>query len=235
MITAMDDQIGRVVEALEQRGMRDDTLIVFQSDNGGPRDARFTGEVDMSKSTIPADNGPYRDGKASVYEGGTRVAALANWPARIKAGSTVDSPIHLVDMFPTIAALAGASTAKSKGLDGLDVWAAIGEGKTSPRTEVVYDIEPFRGAMRVGTWKLIWQATLPQRLELYDLATDPGEKTNVAAAHPEKVADLQKRIEAQARGGVQPLIMKEAFGALMHSLFGSVALPADVKAVVDVP
>ena len=74
----MDDEIGRVLRALEKRKMRDNTFIVFQSDNGGPRSAKFTGEVDMSKSTIPADNGPYRDGKGTLYEDGTRVVALAN-------------------------------------------------------------------------------------------------------------------------------------------------------------
>ena len=82
MITSMDEQVGRVVAALDAKGLRDRTLIVFQSDNGGPRDARFTGEIDMSKSTIPADNGPWRDGKGSLYEGGVRVVALANWPGR---------------------------------------------------------------------------------------------------------------------------------------------------------
>ena len=80
MITVMDRQIGQVLEALDKRGMRENSLIVFQSDNGGPRSAKVTGEVDTSGGTIPADNGPYRDGKASLYEGGTRVVALANWP-----------------------------------------------------------------------------------------------------------------------------------------------------------
>jgi arylsulfatase A-like enzyme len=68
-----------VLAELERNGMRESTLIVFQSDNGGPRSAKFTGEVDMSKSTIPADNGPYREGKGTLYEGGNRVVALANW------------------------------------------------------------------------------------------------------------------------------------------------------------
>ena len=85
MISAMDDQIGRVVTALDKRGMRDNTLIVFQSDNGGPRSAQFTGEVDMSKSTIPADNGPYRDGKGMLYEG-ARV-----W-LRLRIGGGTSSP-----------------------------------------------------------------------------------------------------------------------------------------------
>ena len=86
-ITAMDDQIGRVVAALDEKKMRDNTLIVFQSDNGGTRNPMFAGEGDMSKIKIPNDNGPYRDGKGSLYEGGTRVVAIMNWPGKIKAGN----------------------------------------------------------------------------------------------------------------------------------------------------
>src|SRR5215510_9801181 len=108
MITAMDAEIGNVVAALERRKIRDNTLILFQSDNGGPRSAKFTGEVDMSKGTIPAINDPYRDGKGMLYEGGTRVVALANWPGHIRPGTVVDEAIHIVDMYPTIANLAGA-------------------------------------------------------------------------------------------------------------------------------
>ena len=235
MITAMDDEIGRVVDALERRGMRENTLIVFQSDNGGPRSAKFTGEVDMSKSTIPADNGPFRDGKGTLYEGGTRVVALANWPGRIAAGSVVDGPLHVVDMYPTLASLAGADAHKGKPLDGRDAWGALAEGRPSPRDEVVYDVEPFRAALRVGRWKLVWQATLPSRTELFDLAQDPGETTNVADAHPAKVAELKQRIEALARDAVPPLILNEALGAVKPALFGSVVLPDDAKAIATQP
>ena len=235
MITAMDDEIGRVLRALEQRRMRDNTLVVFQSDNGGPRSAKFTGEVDMSKSKIPADNGPYRDGKGTLYEGGTRVVALANWPGRIPPGSIVDQPIHIVDMYPTLARLAGAPLGRNKPLDGMDVWPTIGEGKPAPREEVVYDIEPFRAALRRGAWKLVWQATLPSQVELFNLAEDPVEKTNLAGENPEKVAELQQRIEALAREAVPPLILKEAFGAVKPVLFGSVALPGEEQALEKQP
>jgi arylsulfatase A-like enzyme len=228
MITAMDDQIGRVVEALDKRGKRDNTLIIFQSDNGGPRSAKFTGEVDTSKGTIPADNGPYRDGKGMLYEGGTRVCALANWVGKIKPG-TVDQPIHIVDMFPTLAKLARAALDKGKPLDGVDVWPAIAEGQPSPRTEVVYDVEPFRAALRQGDWKLIWQTTLPSKIELFNLRDDPSEMTNVADQHSEKVAQMQKRIEALSRDAVPPLLVTEALGIAKYALFGSVALPGDQK------
>jgi arylsulfatase A-like enzyme len=231
MITAMDAEIGRVRDALARRGMLEDALIVFQSDNGGPRSAQFTGEVDMSKSTIPADNGPWRDGKASLYEGGTRVAAVASWPGRIEPGTVVDQPIHIVDMYPTLAGLAGASLAKTKPLDGVDVWATLAEGKPSPRSEVVYGVEPFRGAVRRGSWKLVWRAVLPSRVELFDLSRDPSEKTNVADANPVVVAELKQLIESQARGGVPPLLMKEVVGTTRHVLFGAVVFPEDVPAV----
>ncbi len=229
MITAMDDEIGRVVAALDKRKMRDNTLIIFQSDNGGPRSAQFTGEIDMSKSTIPADNGPYRDGKGSLYEGGTRVVAFANWPSHIKPGSVVDQPIHIVDMFPTLAGLAGAPLEKGKPLDGVNVWATISDGQPSPRQEIVYNIGPFLAAVRQGDWKLVWRTTLPSQVELFDLAHDPGEKTNLAEQNPEKVAQLKQRIEALAREGVPPLFLVDALGATKHVLFGSVATPDEQK------
>ena len=235
MITAMDDQIGRVLHALEKRNMRDNTFVVFQSDNGGPRSAKFTGEIDMSKSSIPADNGPYRDGKGSLYEGGTRVVALANWPGHISAGSVVDQPIHMVDMYPTLVGLAGAPLGKNKPLDGIDVRATLSEGKPSPRSEVVYDVEPFRAAVREGDWKLVWQATLPSQLELFDLTQDPAESTNLADQNPQKVAELQQRIQAMAREATPPLILTEALGVVKPVLFGSVAFPDEAKAVEQQP
>lgn len=235
MIGAMDEQIGRVVAALDAKGLRENTLIVFQSDNGGPRDARFTGEIDMSGSKIPADNGPWRGGKGSLYEGGVRVVALANWPGRIAPGTVIDAPLHAVDLLPTFAALAGAPLAGTKPLDGLDQWAAIAEGKPSARSEVVIDVEPFRAALREGDYKLVWQATLPSRVELYDLKTDPGETTNLAQAQPERVARMQARLEAQARDAATPLFFKEAAMVAKPVLFGAVATPDDERALAVQP
>jgi arylsulfatase A-like enzyme len=217
-ITAMDDQIGRVVDALDAKKMRDDTIIVFQSDNGGTRNARFTGEVDMSKAKIPCDNGPYRDGKGSLYEGGTRVVAFANWPGHIKPGTTVDGILHVVDMYPTLAGLAGASTAKSKPLDGLNVWPTIGEGAPSPRSEVVYNLEIFRAGIRDGDWKLIWRTPLPAKVELYNLAQDPSEQKNLADEQPEKVAALQKRANELASSMAPSPLLQTEFQALRARL-----------------
>ncbi|MBN9062125.1 MAG: sulfatase [Rhizobiales bacterium 65-9] len=226
MVTAMDDEIGKVVAALDNKKMRDNTLIVFMSDNGGNRTAMLSGDVDVSNLKLPADNGPYRGGKGMLYEGGTRVAALANWPGRIQPGERKEV-MHVVDMFPTLAKLAGATAVKSKPLDGLDVWASISEDKPSPRKEVVYNIEPFRGGVREGDWKLIWRTPLPSALELYNIAADPSETTNLADKNPEIVAKLQKRCEELARESAKSLFLVDAFAAVQTSARGAPPLPND--------
>lgn len=207
MIAAMDDQIAAVLDALEKKGMRDNTLVIFHSDNGGVKSAAFAGQIE-TKGALPADNGPFREGKGSLYEGGTRAVALANWPGHIKPGK-VDQPMHVVDMLPTLADRTGASLAGTKPLDGSDVWQTISEGAPSPRKEVVYNVEMFRGAVRRGDWKLFWRATLPEKLELYNIAEDPGETKNLAAENPPIVAELQKRIDDLAKE-MKPSLFFEA-------------------------
>jgi arylsulfatase A-like enzyme len=218
MVTCLDDEIGKVVAALDEKGLRENTLILFHSDNGGTTNAMFAGQMaDLSKTKLPCDNGPYRDGKGSLFEGGCRVAACANWPGKIKA-QTVDGIIHAVDIYPTIAALAGASTAKCKPMDGVNVWETIAEGKTSPRTEVIYNVEPFRGAVRQGDWKLIWRTLIPTSVDLYNIAEDPFEKNNIAAAHPDKVAAMQQRLNSLGKESAKPLaLMYVASVGLAHA------------------
>ncbi|RBP12898.1 arylsulfatase A-like enzyme [Roseiarcus fermentans] len=227
-VTAMDGEIGRVIKALDDKGLRDNTLILFQSDNGGTRNPMFSGEVDTSSlKSLPPDNGPYREGKGTVYEGGTRVVAIANWPGRIKPGTVVDEMIHEVDLYPTLVGLAGGSAAGGKPLDGLDVWGTISEGQKSPRTEIVYDLQPFRAGLRRGDWKLVWRTPLPQAVELYDIAKDPSEKDNVAAAHPDTVAALQARANALAKDMVPPLLLQTEFKAMKARMSLPPALPDD--------
>jgi arylsulfatase A-like enzyme len=207
MVTCLDDNIGKVVAALDKKGLREHTIILFHSDNGGTTNKMFSGQMaDVSKIKLPCDNGLYRDGKASLFEGGTRVCALASWPGHIKAG-TVDGMVHAVDMYPTLAKLAGAPTTKCKPLDGMDVWETISENKPSPRTEIVYNVEPFRGAVRQDDWKLMWRTVLPSNVELYNIAEDPYEQNNLAGANPDKVAAMQQRLEVLAKEAVKPLAL----------------------------
>jgi arylsulfatase A-like enzyme len=227
MVACLDDQIGRVVAALDKKGMRSHTLILFHSDNGGTKNAMFAGVMaDMSKVKIPCDNGPFRDGKGSLFEGGTRVCALASWPGHIRA-QTVDGLIHAVDVYPTLAALAGASTAKCKPLDGVNLWNTIAQGMASPRSEFPYNIEPFRAALRQGDWKLIWRTVLPSSVDLYDLSKDPFEQNNLAAAHPEKVGAMQQRLDALAKEASKPLFLVDQFKVVMRNMNGEPVLPTD--------
>ena len=226
MISAMDDQIGKVVRALEQRGMRNNTLIIFHSDNGGVKSAMFAGQIE-TKGQLPADNGPYRDGKGTLYEGGTRVVSLINWPGKINPKTVVKQMAHVVDYYPTLAKLAGASVSKSKPLDGVDVWPSVTQGKPSSRQEVVYSVEMFRGAVRQGDWKLFWRTVLPSKIELYNLAQDPAEKTNLADRQPAKVRELQNRILELAGKSTPSMFLTETFKAYMSRPEQPMALPND--------
>ena len=222
-ITAMDDQIGRVLQALEKKGVRENTLIVFQSDNGGTRNKMFAGE--RATAVIPCDNGPYREGKGTLYEGGTRVIALVNWPGHIRSGATVDEMIHITDMYPTLTALAGASTSKSKPLDGMNLWETLSQGKPSPRTELVYNLEPYRAAIRRGDWKLVWHTTLPTKTELFNIAQDPSEKDNLAAQNPDKVLELQNRLNELAASAAKPLYLMTEFQEILKRVHAPAAFP----------
>jgi len=231
MVACLDDEVGRVVAALDKKGMRDHTLILFHSDNGGTRNEMFTGQMaDVSKLNLPCDNGPYRDGKGTLFEGGCLVCACANWPGHIKP-QTVNGLIHAVDLYPTLAALAGASTAKCKPLDGINVWDTIAEGKPSPRTEFIYNVEPFRGGVRQGDWKLIWRTLLPSSIDLYNLSEDPYETNNVATAHPEKVVTMQQRLETVGKESAKPLALVYILQAGLKP--GSPVLPTDEAFYTD--
>lgn len=227
MITAMDDEIGRVVAALEAKGMRENTLIVFQSDNGGVRSAMFAGESKVGNN-LPADNSPYRDGKGTTYEGGTRVCALMNWPGKVQAGE-VTGMIHVVDMLPTLAKLAGASLDKSKPLDGMDVWSAVSTGEASPRTSMVYNVDPTNGTIRDGDMKLRWTAALPGLVELYDLSADPGEANNLADQHPDIVDEMKTEVIEIAKEMAPPLLMMEA----IKLTFGAPPISADPSSMFN--
>ena len=219
MVTCMDDAIGRIVAALDKRGMRSNTLIFFCSDNGG------VGNV--------ADNGPLRGQKAQLYEGGIRVPAVAVWPGVLEAGSLVREPLHIVDMYPTLLKLAGASLRRKASLtgeqplalDGRDAWPTIAEGKPSPHEEILLNVTPYNGAIRQGDWKLIHNGKLganytdpkpsADTFELFNLADDPYEKNDLSEKNPQKLRELKGRLESYARqaakANIPPNRMPEDF------------------------
>ena len=208
MISSLDEQVGRIVAALDERGLRDNTLIVFSSDNGGPRSAVVASgahspeeraESGVKQESLPASNGALRGGKGSLHEGGVRVPTIFNWPARLQP-RVVDEPLHMVDIMPTALALAGApANPADKPLDGKDIWATVAQGQPSPHDDILVNVEAFRGSVIKGQWKLVKVALLPGKTELFDLSADPGEKNNLAERNPEIVRDLEGRLLAYAR------------------------------------
>ncbi len=205
MVAAMDEAIGQIIAAIDESGMRKNTLILFSSDNGGPQPGKVT------------NNGKLRAGKATLYEGGIRVAACANWDGVIRAGTVVNEPLHIVDLYPTLLKLAGAKLEQKHALDGLGVWATITEGKPSPHKEILINTTPNNGAIRMGNWKLVINGnrteegvpkgkdkTNGERIELFDLSKDVSEKTNLAGQMPEKVKELRTGYEELAKQAVKP-------------------------------
>lgn len=208
MVTSVDDQVGRIVAALEKKGLREKTLIIFSSDNGAPRSAVIASGAHsreersasgVKQESLPASNGNLRGGKASLYDGGVRVPTIFNWPGKLKP-RVVNEPLHMVDIMPTALALAGAkANPADKPFDGKDIWTTVAEGKPSAHEDILVNVEAFRGAIIKGKWKLIKIALLPGKTELFDLAADSGEKNDVAAQNPEVVRDLENRLIAYAR------------------------------------
>jgi arylsulfatase A-like enzyme len=207
MLAAMDEGIGQIVEAVEKKGMRKETLFVFTSDNGGPQPGVVT------------SNGKMRAGKGTVYDGGVRVAAFAAWEGRIKPNSVVNEPLHIVDWYPTLLKLAGVSTEQKLPLDGLDAWATIADGRPTPHKEILLNATPSGGGIRVGDWKLVLNGgrdtgdnPAPKKkkkargepVELFNLADDPSESKNLAEQMPDRVAELRARYDLYAKAAVPP-------------------------------
>ena len=196
MVTALDDAIGMVMAALEKKAMTTDTLIVFHSDNGGAVPNKYpTGDGDVQREV--ADNGPYRDGKGSLYEGSLRVVAIASWPGKIPAG-VVAERMHVTDMYPTLLGIAGARIEQPKPVDGIDQWATMTGARLSARKDLLLSMEDFRGALMTDHWKLIVYSRLPVRYELYNVQDDPSEEDNHAEREPRRVQEMLVRFNEYA-------------------------------------
>ncbi|MFO1477675.1 MAG: arylsulfatase [Verrucomicrobiota bacterium] len=225
MVTCLDDQVGLVVSALEKKGLRGNTLILFNSDNGGTKNAMFAGVMaDMSKVKIPCDNGPYRDGKGSLYEGATRVPAFANWPGHIQP-EIVNGLIHIVDVYPTLAFLTGASTGPCKPLDGTNVYLTIAQANRRCARVSSTTSNPL--APRSGrTIEIHLAHLLPASVDLHDLsAIDPSEQPT---SPPTRTASPPCNSNQSLSTGAQnPLFLQDQFKVVMRNMNGEPVLPTD--------
>ena len=152
MVTSMDDSVGRVVDALRETGLYNNSVIVLVSDNGGSALNR-----DETRDGFGGNNYPLRGDKGTVWEGGARTPAFIHSPLLEKAGYVSNELIHITDWMPTLLRLAGAS-ADGDSLDGLDQWPMLSAGEPSARTEIVYNIDEItpNAALRIGDLKLLW-------------------------------------------------------------------------------
>lgn len=209
MVAQLDAKVGQFVEALEKTKQRDNTLIVFTSDNGGIESLKNAYVGKVGHSPLNSTNLPLRGQKGTVYEGGIRVCAFANWPGKLKPGKFT-GPMHAIDWFPTIASLVGYRAKKDLKWDGLDQWPAL-TGQAKAKTDRIIYVAMRNGAsaLRQGEWKLI---SRPKgQPELYNLADDPYEKKDVAKVNAKKVEELQKILKEQ-RSKDEPKLPKDLEG-----------------------
>jgi arylsulfatase A-like enzyme len=203
----LDDAVGRIVAALEAGGHRERTLLVFTSDNGGStasnNDSKYPADG-YPEGKLPGRNHPWRGEKGTLHEGGIRVPAVAYWPGTISPGAS-EAPFPVVDWMPTFGALAGLGPSGDSRWDGLDRSTLLRSGSEPGlepplRDRALYWAGPgFRTrAVSVGSWKLIVTTGKPERLELYDLASDPGETVNLAESRPDQVSWLRERLAEAA-------------------------------------
>ena len=201
VIEALDWSAGAIMQALDEAGVADNTLVIWLSDNGPwinmPDRMVQPGPQGLDNKPWHAGSpGPFRDAKGTTYEGGTRVPAIAWWPGQVPAGRIIQEPANSMDLFATVLRAAGVDIPDDRPIDGNDLLPLLrGETDTSPTQVYHY----FRGnqlqAVRKGPWKL-------QRVtgedELFHLDRDIGERFNVADDHPELVAELQELMRAMA-------------------------------------
>ncbi|XP_065843285.1 arylsulfatase J-like [Oscarella lobularis] len=216
MVTAMDEAIGNITAALKKIGMWNDALIVFTTDNGGP--------VNSGSS-----NWPLRGSKATLWEGGHRGAAFVHGKMLHKTGYVYSGMIHTVDWYPTLLSLAGVNVDDTD-LDGMNVWDAISNNKSSPRQSFVYNLllidETLSGGIRFNNWKLLvnprsrrseWynpaNASFPELFRkplsdtlLFDLDADPTEHHNLASTKTDVLAMMMSRLNEAIENYVPDLI-----------------------------
>jgi arylsulfatase A-like enzyme len=188
MVRSMDDGIGRILAALRTSGLERDTLVVFQSDNGGERFSNM---------------GPFSHGKMTLYEGGLRTPAFARWPGVIAPNTTSDQVAITMDWTATLLARAEATPDPTAPLDGIDLLPALTGGAPVSR-DLYWRISQRaqQKAMRSGDWKYL---VTTEGTSLFDLATDPGEKTDVATQRQDVVTRLREKYAAWERTVLAPV------------------------------
>ena len=204
MIASVDESVGRVMAALEEQGIVENTVLIFSSDNGGvggyAREGIKGGDI--------TDNAPLRCGKGSLYEGGTRVPFIVRWPGVTKPGATCEVPAIHVDIYPTFLELAGTTPPQDYPLDGASLVPLFRDANATLSREAIYQHFPgYLGSggdtwrttpvtlVQAGPWKLM-EFLEDKHLELYNLSNDLGEQQNLAEQMPDKAHEMYAKLGA---------------------------------------
>lgn len=181
VVTALDEAIGRVLDALQATGVADDTFVFFYSDNGAFKLER--------KGIDIGSNAPLRHGGVTCWEGGLRVAALARWPGKIPAGSIVSQPLWSPDLLIACTELSGAQVPKDRAYDGKNPLPVLTDGASSPHESFFFAYRSHM-ALRKGNWKIVREKPT-EPWQLFNLAVDLGETQDLASDLPQRVAELK--------------------------------------------
>lgn len=187
MMLAIDRSVGRIQKALEEEGLAENTIIALTSDNGG---AGYIG--------LPDVNAPYRGWKLTFFEGGIRVPMFIKWPNKIKAGSTVDTPMSHIDIMPTLAAAVGAPLPNGIEIDGVNLMPSIRKGHVLANRPLFWQSDHYK-AVRYGDWKL-QISDIPNKKWLYNLRIDPTEQNNLSDKQEGKLAELLALLKKHEQG-----------------------------------
>lgn len=195
MVECMDENVGRIVQALETLDIRDNTMIIFVSDNGGliRRGSKESGEQDK---ILASWNVPLRRGKGTLYEGGLRVPTIINWPGKVKGDIVSDKLIISTDIFPTIMEVTGLGRVPE--LEGISLWAHLTDGEPIERETLYWHYPHYHktspgAVIRDGDYKLI-RYFEDETTELYNLKTDISEKNDLSEEMPGKSAELLTKL-----------------------------------------
>ena len=192
MLESLDEGVGRVLRKLDELNLRENTVVIFTSDNGGLH-------VEEGPNTPPTSNAPLREGKGYLYEGGIRVPLIISWPGGDSKAGVSRAPVSGVDLFATLAELAGLGAAKNT--DGVSLLPLLRRRPgRAPRATLYWHYPHYSnqggkpgGAVREGDYKLI-EFFEDGRLELYDLRRDPSETRDLAASMPAKARALRTKL-----------------------------------------
>lgn len=195
MIETLDQSVRRMLQTLDELGLAENTVIIFTSDNGGLRNI-----LEGKQNVTATDNAPARGGKATLYEGGTRVPLIIKWPGVTRPGSTTAVPVISMDLYPTLLDMTGLPPRPAQHLDGLSLAPLLRGGDKLNRAALYWHFPHYHsnvatpmGSLRAGDWKLL-EFFEDNRVELYNLKDDFSEKHNLAIEMPEQAAGLRQQL-----------------------------------------